>query len=95
VTDFYQLLGVARDASDADIKKAIKFAISGMNFSWCGQSCGSMSRLMVHESVYDEPWRGRLARKEITEVQATEAASMYLNVVLEHRFVLAAVKAAP
>ena len=39
---------------DADIKKAIKFAISGMNFSWCGQSCGSMSRLMVHESVYDE-----------------------------------------
>jgi betaine-aldehyde dehydrogenase len=39
---------------DADIKKAIKFAISGMNFSWCGQSCGSMSRLMVHESVYDD-----------------------------------------
>lgn len=39
---------------DADIKKAIKTAISGMNFSWCGQSCGSMSRLMVHESVYDE-----------------------------------------
>ena len=39
---------------DADVKKAIKFAISGMNFSWCGQSCGSMSRLMVHESVYDE-----------------------------------------
>jgi betaine-aldehyde dehydrogenase len=39
---------------DADLKKAIKFAISGMNFSWCGQSCGSMSRLMVHESVYDE-----------------------------------------
>jgi betaine-aldehyde dehydrogenase len=43
---------------DADIKKAIKFAISGMNFSWCGQSCGSMSRLMVHESVYDEVLKG-------------------------------------
>jgi hypothetical protein len=51
--------------------------------------------IVSHESVYDEPWRGRLARKEITEVQATEAAGMYLNVVLEHRFVLAAVKAAP
>ena len=39
---------------DADVKKAIKFAISAMNFAWCGQSCGSMSRLMVHESHYDE-----------------------------------------
>jgi betaine-aldehyde dehydrogenase len=43
---------------DADLKKAIKFGISGMNFSWCGQSCGSMSRLMVHEKVYDEVLKG-------------------------------------
>ncbi|NND55025.1 MAG: aldehyde dehydrogenase family protein, partial [Gammaproteobacteria bacterium] len=25
-----------------------------MNFSWSGQSCGSTSRLMLHESIYDE-----------------------------------------
>jgi betaine-aldehyde dehydrogenase len=43
---------------DADIKKAIKFAISSMNFSWCGQSCGSMSRLFVHEKHYDEVLKG-------------------------------------
>ncbi|HZS64311.1 MAG TPA: aldehyde dehydrogenase family protein [Xanthobacteraceae bacterium] len=43
---------------DADLKKAIKFAISGMNFSWCGQSCGSMSRLFAHEKVYDEVLKG-------------------------------------
>jgi len=24
-----------------------------MNFTWCGQSCGSTSRLFLHESVYD------------------------------------------
>jgi betaine-aldehyde dehydrogenase len=38
---------------DADIDKAIEGAIRGMNFTWCGQSCGSTSRLFVHESVYD------------------------------------------
>ncbi|MCA0213658.1 MAG: aldehyde dehydrogenase family protein [Proteobacteria bacterium] len=38
---------------DADIAAAIKGAVGGMNFSWCGQSCGSTSRLFVHESVYD------------------------------------------
>jgi betaine-aldehyde dehydrogenase len=43
---------------DADLKKAIKVAISGMNFSWCGQSCGSMSRLFIHEKVYDEVLKG-------------------------------------
>ena len=45
-----------------------------------------------HEIVYDEPWRGRLARKEITSEQAGEAARTYLNVVQEHRFVLVARK---
>ena len=45
-----------------------------------------------HDMVYDEPWRGRLERKEITPEQAAEAARTYLNVVQEHRFVLAAVK---
>ena len=24
-----------------------------MNFTWCGQSCGSMSRLFVHDSIHD------------------------------------------
>jgi betaine-aldehyde dehydrogenase len=29
-------------------------AIAGMNFSWAGQSCGSTSRLLLHESVHDD-----------------------------------------
>ncbi len=37
---------------DADIETAVDAAIAGMNFSWAGQSCGSTSRLMVHESLY-------------------------------------------
>lgn len=45
---------------DADIPAAIKGAVGGMNFSWCGQSCGSTSRLFVHESVYDRVIEGVL-----------------------------------
>lgn len=39
---------------DADLPRAAKAAVDGMNFTWCGQSCGSTSRLFVHESVYDK-----------------------------------------
>jgi betaine-aldehyde dehydrogenase len=38
---------------DADIEKAAQGAVNGMNFTWCGQSCGSTSRLFVHESIHD------------------------------------------
>lgn len=38
---------------DADLEKASRAAVDGMNFTWCGQSCGSTSRLFLHESVYD------------------------------------------
>ena len=38
---------------DADLAKAADGAIKGMNFLWCGQSCGSTSRLFLHKSIYD------------------------------------------
>jgi 2-formylbenzoate dehydrogenase len=40
---------------DADLEAAAAGAVRGMNFHWTGgQSCGSTSRLLVHESVADE-----------------------------------------
>ncbi len=39
---------------DADPATVAAAAVNGMNFSWSGQSCGSTSRLMLHESLYDE-----------------------------------------
>lgn len=39
---------------DTDPARIAKAAVSGMNFAWSGQSCGSTSRLMLHESIYDE-----------------------------------------
>ena len=38
---------------DADLDRVVEMAVSGMNFSWAGQSCGSTSRLLIHESIYD------------------------------------------
>jgi len=45
---------------DADMDKAIPAAVNGMNFTWCGQSCGSTSRLFVHESIHDKVVEGML-----------------------------------
>ncbi|MNL28633.1 2-formylbenzoate dehydrogenase [compost metagenome] len=28
--------------------------VAGMNFTWCGQSCGSTSRAFLHASIHDE-----------------------------------------
>jgi betaine-aldehyde dehydrogenase len=46
---------------DADVPKAIEGALKGMNFTWCGQSCGSTSRLFIHEAIYDRVLEGILA----------------------------------
>ncbi len=45
-----------------------------------------------HTIVFDEPWRGRLERREITPEQARDASRQFLNVVVEHHFVLVARK---
>jgi acyl-CoA reductase-like NAD-dependent aldehyde dehydrogenase len=45
---------------DADLDLAVEGALRGMNFTWQGQSCGSTSRLLVHESLHEE-FVGRLA----------------------------------
>ncbi len=37
---------------DMDPDKVAKIAVAGMNFAWQGQSCGSTSRLLLHESLY-------------------------------------------
>ena len=37
-------------------------AVAGMNFAWQGQSCGSMSRLLLHESLY-QPVLDRVVAK--------------------------------
>jgi len=37
---------------DADPDEVAAGVVGGMNFTWCGQSCGSTSRAFVHASIY-------------------------------------------
>jgi len=49
---------------DADSDEVAGAVIAGMNFTWCGQSCGSTSRAFIHEKIYDavlERIKGRIA----------------------------------
>jgi betaine-aldehyde dehydrogenase len=38
---------------DADVEAVSAAVVDGMNFTWCGQSCGSTSRAFIHEKIYD------------------------------------------
>ena len=38
---------------DNDPDEIARAAVSGMNFTWQGQSCGSTSRLLIHEDIHD------------------------------------------
>ena len=38
---------------DADPDAVAGGLVAGMNFTWCGQSCGSTSRAFIHETIYD------------------------------------------
>ena len=39
--------------SDSDVEQVATAAIRGMNFAWQGQSCGSTSRILLHEDLHD------------------------------------------
>ncbi len=38
---------------DADPEAVASAVVAGMNFTWCGQSCGSTSRAFLHADVHD------------------------------------------
>ena len=39
--------------ADADPAAVAEAMIAGMNFAWCGQSCGSTSRAFLHAAIHD------------------------------------------
>jgi len=40
--------------ADADPQAVANAIIDGMNFTWCGQSCGSTSRAFIHKAIYED-----------------------------------------
>lgn len=82
---------------DADLEEAIRGAVAGMNFAWAGQSCGSTSRILVHESVYDRAVE--LAKNEIERLKVGDPLDMTsqmgpLNSAVHHTRVKTLVDAA-
>lgn len=39
--------------ADADPAEVAAAMAAGMNFTWCGQSCGSTSRAFIHDDIYE------------------------------------------
>jgi len=39
--------------ADADLDKLADGIVRGMNFTWAGQSCGSTSRIFLHDDIHD------------------------------------------
>ncbi len=38
---------------DSDPDEVAAAVVAGMNFTWCGQSCGSTSRAFIHDAIHD------------------------------------------
>ena len=56
---------------DADLDGVSAAVVDGMNFTWCGQSCGSTSRVFVHAKIYDAVRKNLY--KESPEIAAMSA----------------------
>jgi acyl-CoA reductase-like NAD-dependent aldehyde dehydrogenase len=48
--------------ADADPDRVAEGIAAGMNFTWCGQSCGSTSRAFVHAAIYEAVLERLVAR---------------------------------
>jgi betaine-aldehyde dehydrogenase len=53
---------------DVGVDRAIEGCVEGMSLPWQGQSCGSGSRILVHEDVHDQVATGVAARFEALTV---------------------------
>lgn len=53
---------------DADPDEVAANAVAGMNFGWMGQSCGSMSRILLPDSLYDTVVAKIVARVETIQI---------------------------
>jgi len=82
---------------DADVDGALDAAVRGMNFLWQGQSCGSTSRLLVHDSLYERFVEGvaeRVGRIRIGDPRAADSTMGPVNSRGQHDKVLGYIEAA-
>ncbi len=73
------------DADPAEVAAAV---VNGMNFTWCGQSCGSTSRAFIHEAIYEDviariPQEAKRFRPGLPTDPATTMGSLVNGAQLE------------
>jgi betaine-aldehyde dehydrogenase len=74
---------------DADLDRAVKGAVDGMNLSVCGQSCTSASRVFLHESIRDAFMDRFVAEVEKVRIgRATEEATEMGPLVSERQLAM-------
>ncbi len=77
---------------DNDPDEIARAAISGMNFTWQGQSCGSTSRLLIHEDLHDrvlEALTERVAKLRVGDPMSEDSEMGPVNSAGQLRKVLA------
>src|SRR5438552_3953448 len=73
--------------ADADLDAASAAVVDGMNFTWCGQSCGSTSRAFIHEKIYDAVIeRARAQVKRYKPGIPTDPATTMGSIVTQAQF---------
>jgi acyl-CoA reductase-like NAD-dependent aldehyde dehydrogenase len=80
---------------DADLDAAANAAVSGMNFAWQGQSCGSTSRLLLHADIHDavmERVLNKVAALKVGDPANPETQMGPLNSAVQHNKVLNYIK---
>lgn len=83
---------------DADPDTVAAAAVRGMNFTWEGQSCGSTSRLLLHEDIHDavlEKVVARVAALRVGDPMADDTEMGPVNSGVQLRKVLAFIDGAP
>ena len=78
---------------DCDPDQVAEAAVQGMNFAWQGQSCGSLSRLLLHDDIHDRVLAGVVERvsalkmgdplSEDTDVGPVNS-KVHMDRILEH-----------
>lgn len=83
---------------DADPDTVAAAAVRGMNFTWQGQSCGSTSRLLLHEDIHDavlEKVVARVTALRIGDPMAEDTEMGPVNSDIQLRKVMSFIESAP
>jgi betaine-aldehyde dehydrogenase len=71
---------------DADLSRAVAGCVAGMNLTVCqGQSCGSNSRLLVHESIFDRFVEALTVALRSINVGVAYEAGTEMGPLVDHR----------